>query len=299
MRSLASLAGFSLLLLISCKKENSQDSPLDQQNFAGMSAQANADAQVIFDDAFNNVLGVNSELGIGGTGVFGTAYRPSALDQEPLSGANEMDSLSCLQVTLTPLAYPNRFPLRVTLDFGSGCTDAQGLTRSGKIITDYSGPLLIPGNSASTHFENYRINNIQVFGNQTIRNTGESSVAAFTLTVTQARILWPNGNRVQWNSSKTIRQVAGMATPRWPPDDAFEITGSANGSLQTASLLFAWGTRISSPLLKKFSCRWFTQGKLDLLKGSDPVASLDYGTGNCDNLASLSVNGKILEISLH
>ena len=42
-----------------------------------------------------------------------------------------------------------------------------------------------------------------------------------------------------------------------------------------------------------------TEGTIELRKGNSAVAVLDYGTGICDNKATLTVNGTVYEITLH
>jgi hypothetical protein len=60
-----------------------------------------------------------------------------------------------------------------------------------------------------------------------------------------------------------------------------------------------WSHIISKPLVKEFTCRWIVQGEVSIKKDNTPVAVLDYGTGICDNLATISMNGQLREITLH
>jgi hypothetical protein len=57
-------------------------------------------------------------------------------------------------------------------------------------------------------------------------------------------------------------------------------------------------------LIKKFACRWIVKGKvkterLNSSANSSWVALLNYGAGDCDNNATISINGVLHEISLH
>lgn len=298
-RLITGLLILGLLAFPACRKENSGSGQADQQEFALVAAQTNSENAAIFDDVFDNVLGVNTEVGIGGTGVFGMANSGSEWGQEPISGANGADSATCFTVTVNQLNPPDRFPLQIIIDFGSGCTDRFGRTRKGKIVTEYTGPLTIPGNSASTTFDGYSINDIQVYGNHIITNKSTQDTRAFEVAVSGAKISWPNGDFSEWNSKKTISQVEGLGTPLLASDDVFNISGGANGSVKKGDRFFQWGTEITEPLVKRFTCRWFEKGVVVFRKSNVGVAQLDFGTGACDNKATLTVNGQALEISLH
>ena len=47
---------------------------------------------------------------------------------------------------------------------------------------------------------------------------------------------------------------------------------------------------IVDPLIKKFTCHWIVQGTVRLARDRRP-AVLDYGNGECDNLAIIYING--------
>ena len=105
---------------------------------------------------FDNVLGVNNDVGIAGAGVFGMKASGGLDDLARTTG--------CFTVTITRINPQEMFPLRVVVDFGTGCTALDGRKRSGKIITEYSGRLINPGKSSTTTFEDYKIDSLAVQG---------------------------------------------------------------------------------------------------------------------------------------
>jgi hypothetical protein len=281
------------LFLTACKKEdNGATGAAGKEEFAAAASESDASAEEVFDDVFNNVMGVSAEVGIGGTGAFGRID----VSTGRLEGT---DSVACYVVITKQLNPATRFPLQITIDFGSGCTARDGITRRGKIIAVYTGHLLVAGNSATTTFDNYYINDIKVEGTHKLTNTGTIDKKSYTTQVTNAQLSQANGNYIQWNSLKTLTQVEGGSTPLIALDDAYSITGQADGSVRLNDKYFQWSTAITAPLTKRFTCPWFTKGTLNLLKGNDAVAVLDYGSGTCDNKASFTVNGLIHEITLH
>lgn len=282
------------LLFSSCKKNDDSSGTAGKTEFATMSAQSDAAAEMVFEDVFDNTMGVSAEVGIGGTGVFGrVAVAPGSTGR-----VEGVDSTACYSVVTKQLSTL-RFPLQITIDFGGSCTARDGRTRKGKIIIVYTGHLAIPGNSASATFDGYSLDNVKVEGTHKLTNTGTTDKKSYTTQVINAKLSQANGNYVLWNSEKTVAQVEGGATLLIGLDDVYSITGQSSGSVQIDSKYFQWSTAITTPLTKKFSCRWISRGTLSLKKGNDAVAVLDYGSGTCDNKASFTVNGQVQEITLH
>jgi hypothetical protein len=283
------------LVFSACKKQDDNSSGAEgKEEFATVASQSDATAEGVFDDVFNNVLGVSSEVGIGGTGVFGRVDVSSGSTNR----VEGVDSTTCYAV-ITKQLSATRFPLQITIDFGSGCTGRDGRTRKGKIIVTYTGHLIIPGNSASTTFDGYYIEDIKVEGTHKLTNTGTVDKKSYTTQITNAKLSKSNGNYILWSSEKTVTQIEGGSTPLIGLDDAYNMTGQAGGSVQIDGKYFQWSTLITAPLTKRFTCRWIAKGTLNLKKGNDAVAVLDYGSGSCDNKATFTVNGAVHEITLY
>ena len=280
------------LVMIACKKEHSGSlSPAEEEQAANYSSQSETENEVVFNDVFDNVMGVSADVAIGGTGVFG---RLSSNGRE-----DGVDSIpSCVKVSYTLLNAPAHFPIRIVIDFGAGCIGKDGHTRSGKIIAEYSGKLTEPGSSAATTFDGFKFDSISVQGTHKITNStaAGSNQRQFTIDVTDAKLSKPNGNYSLWTSHRVITQVEGNGTPLYPLDDIFKVTGSAHGQVKHGDLIYGWQSEITDPLIKKFSCHWISQGVIKvrretLATNSQWVATLDYGQGSCDFIATLTING--------
>ena len=287
------------ILFVACKKDNgSSGSNVDQTTFANSTAESDAEAQVVFNDVFDNVVGTNDEVGMTGVGVVGAANNSN--NGNIIAGINGSDSLSpCFTITVTRLNPPDKFPVQIVVDFGTGCTGRDGRTRKGKIVTVYTNRLVVPGAKATTTFDGYFVNDIQVEGTHIIENTSTSDKRIFHVQVIGAKLTKANGNYTEWSSDKTIEQTDGLGTPFWPFDDVFTVNGQANGTLHRGTEFMEWSHIITKPIIKKFACRWIVQGEVTIQKGTHPVAILDFGTGECDNKATITVNGVVREITLH
>src|SRR5262249_1985906 len=144
--------------------------------------------------------------------------------------------------------------------------------------------------TATLQFDNFFNDSIQVNNSTTytIKNTGTLDKLQFTVDI-NAKLSKPDGNYTEWYSLKTITRIEGSATAT-PLDDVMQIEGKASGTLKKNNLAVAWNAEISDPLIKRFTCRWISQGMVkesreNLASNSQWVGSLDYGNGNCDNRA--------------
>lgn len=298
---LTALALVSLIVFGSCQKEASDEENKQEEFTSQASAEADAESDDIFNEVFDNVLGVNTDVGFGNTGVFG--------QMNPGTSGGTARLSACPDVTITHLSGNlDPFPVKIVMDFGSGCTGRDGRFRSGKIISIYTNRLFIPGAKATTTFDNYMVDSVKIQGTLVITNQGEAiSVNClrhkWKVEVQNAKLIKPNGNYTEWNSTKTITQVEGMCTPFIHIDDIYKIEGGGHGKVKRGDLLIAWNSEITDPLIKKFSCRWLVKGiiriaRLNLTTNSPWVAAINYGNGDCDNKAMVSINGVIHNITL-
>ena len=269
------------LLLSSCKKEASggvQENVVETQ----IATEDDAQADRTFDGVFDNVVGVDEEVGVGtGVGIFDSASR--------ISG--------CFTVTRVPNT-PGVFPKTITIDFGAGCTDRFGVTRKGKIITVYSGRMIAPGSEAVTTFNGYYVDSVHVEGTHKLKNNSTGTSRVFTKTIINGKLSKPGGNYINWDATHTMSQTAGLITPLNPMDDEFDITGFAAGQSQRQIRNVTWSRLIVNPLHKKFTCRWFGSGTVRITRNNF-AGILNYGNGSCDNSATLTSNGNTYNITLH
>jgi hypothetical protein len=291
----ASLLLACSITFIACEKDKSESSitPQEEEQAIYSSSESEAETEAISNDVFDDVMGVSDDVGMAGTGIFGGRLINGRIDSTP----------HCVKVTYTELQAPAHFPLKVVIDFGNGCQGRDGRTRYGKIITVYTGRLIIPGKSAITEFEGYRIDSISVQGRHVITNTSSSTNRQFTIDVS-GKLTRPSGNYVQWAAHRVITQVEGLATPLFPHDDVFTITGQANGTVKRHSFVTEWESNIVEPLVKRFDCRWISKGIVRTIRKNQTSSSpwigvLNYGNGDCDKKAVLTINGIHHQISLH
>ncbi|HYC39344.1 MAG TPA: hypothetical protein VEB63_02565 [Chitinophagaceae bacterium] len=290
-----------LLLLNSCEREDSQAATEQEVTASRVSTEADGEAEVIFNGLFDDALGVNNQVGMGGTGIFGRN-----MANVPGETGETMRPGSCPTVRIT---HPTNhfFPVHVVLDFGSGCIGRDGRHRRGKILITYTNRLTIPGAVAETTFDGFYVDSIHVEGVHRIENTGSlvPPARSFKVDVIHGKLTKPNGDYTEWDSHKEIVQIEGLLTPDFPHDDIFRITGHAEGNVRRGNLLVRWTSNIREPLIKRFNCRWLVKGVVRTVRGPNTnhpwVAELDFGyptPGTCDNQAKITVNGRVHIITL-
>ena len=275
------------LTFTSCKKESSTAS---DETATVESTESNSEAEAAYDDVFDNTMGIGVEsgedLGItGSVGVFGR--------MESGSYTGRVDSNRCFTVTVVPQT-PGVFPKTVTIDFGAGCLGRDGKFRKGKIITVFTGRMKIPGSKATTTFEGYKVDSVTVKGTHEVTNNSLSNNNIFTTKVIEGKLIWDSGRCVTWSSIRTVVQLEGNGTPNWPIDDVFSITGAGRGENSRGK---SWAHEVVEPLIKKFTCRWISKGVLRI-RFNNTNGILNFGNGECDNKATLTINGNVKIITL-
>lgn len=299
---LLTTAFFTIVIIIfSCKKETSGTSPEDETEVTFSATESNTEAENVFNGVFDDVLGVNADVGLGSTGIFGRRAWRNYETTDRVDNTNLLPP--CLNLIIVKTT-PDPFPVTITFDFGSyGCIANDGHWRKGKIIAEYSDRLLNPGATATVSFDDFSIDSIAIddIASYTIKNTGSQDTLQFTVDV-NAKLSKPNNNYSEWHSHKIITRTDGNLTPA-PIDDVLKIEGNASGKVKKNDLVVAWKSDIIDPFIKKFTCRWFSKGVIktgreNLSSNSQWIGILDYGSGNCDNRATLTINGMTYEITL-
>ncbi|HEX6193521.1 MAG TPA: hypothetical protein VFZ42_14205 [Chitinophagaceae bacterium] len=303
-RILSSFSIFCVLMLVSCAKEKSDTGTTadeEQVNVSKASSESEAEAETVFNGIFDDAMGVNNEVGMAGLGIFG-------LNAIGNTGSNDQNGRpdACFTVTVT---HPNGtpFPARVLIDFGNTpCLGVDGHTRRGKIVIEYTNRLIIPGAVATTVFHDFYFDSTRVEGTHKISNTSTLSLPLnrqFKVEIINAKLTKPNGNYIDWNSTKINTQIEGLSTPDIPRDDVFQIEGSSHGRAKRGNLLVGWESNVVEPLIKRFLCRWIVKGSVKTVRGNAAantlwVSILHFGNGNCDNQAVVVINGVAHQITL-
>jgi hypothetical protein len=190
------------------------------------------------------------------------------------------------------------FPYKLTIDFGpANCKCDDNIYRRGKMFVTFNGDYWVAGTVITYTFENYFVNDNQVLGTKTITNKGRNSSnnLYWTTVVTGEIIKANNGGTIYWNSNTTLEWLSGEVTPGIWWDDVYQMTGSENGTGADGK---TFTCTITKPLNKKLNCKWLESGTLEIQPQDNPLITLDFGNGACDNQATATVNGTVYPITM-
>jgi hypothetical protein len=278
---LGAVVAVMLVCAIACKKDSSSTtSTNDDQTTATLAAGATS-SESIYDDTFDVVTQSSEQAGISTK-----ALEPSsggmgrALNNQSLSS---YVAVACATITLAP-ADTTTFPKTMTIDYGTGCTSTNGITRKGKLIVTLTARLSTPGATISITFDSYSVNGYTITGTYAITPVaGTSGALNYTISVTNGSITIPSGAMYSYSATETYTQVAGIGTTTIT-DDTYNITGSITYS---GGGLTVTGT-IVTPLVRAEDCPNITQGTIDYVY-NNVKGVLDFGSGTCDNVATVKV----------
>jgi hypothetical protein len=286
---------------IACNKENSGEGTPEQEEAASVaSSESDGEAEAMFSDVFDDVMGVNADVALGGTGVFG---RTMATNTDGTDATARITA--CPDVTITLLSPPALFPKRIVLDFGTGCTSTRdGRTRRGKIVIVYTNRLTVPGAMATTTFDGYYVDSVKVEGTHKITNVAEVNALAkkWKVEVIGGKLSFPSGDFTEWNRTNIITQIEGISATN-VRDWVLKVEGYGSGHTRRHGIIVAWNAEIIDPLIKRFNCRWIVRGKIRIRRVNVTNTTrwegvVNFGDGTCDNRATITVDGHVREIIL-
>lgn len=181
------------------------------------------------------------------------------------------------------------FPRIVTVDYGEeGCESGRGIIRRGKIILTITAERGEVGRQVIQTFEEFYVNDYKIEGTRT--RTIVSEVQR-TAVLEGGKLTTPEGEVFTREANRTFDQIEGADTPE-RADDVFQITGSATGVTPEGN---SYTREITTPLIKSRLCPWVTSGIVETTVG-DAQRILDFGDGECDNVAMLTTDEGTEEI---
>lgn len=264
------------IFLTSCRK--TKDEPRDTDTSA-------ASDNALAEGTYNDVHNIADEAANGTL----TSYMVTNNSNEEKAYLS-----TCATVTNDTVSVPHI----LTIDFGTAnCLCNDGRNRRGIINVSYSGHYR---DSASTHtisFTNYFVNDNQVLGTKTVTNNGHNAAGhlSFSVTVNGSIIKAGGAGTISWTSNRTREWIVGEGTLAWN-DDVYLITGSASATSAAGN---AFTLTITSPLRKELSCHNIVSGSFALTPSGKYTRYVDFGTGACDNQATVTINGNVYNITLH
>lgn len=265
------------LCFSACKREKSTVDPVDN-NITEETGYADDQAQL--DQTFDEAENFSDEaVATGGVGLKGGFVTLSGCATVTKDTTGSIDS--------------------VIIDFGTkNCLCKDNRNRRGKIIITFSGGHYKDSGYVHTiTFDNYYVNDNYVYGSKTISNKGHNTAGHLYFTIVV------DGHIVTKNTKDTISHIANRVRT-WVAgenttqisDDEYDITG--NGTMTRANGQ-KYTVNITKALHIAMNCHWIEAGTVSITpNGATFARVLDYGNGNCDDQATITVNNKTKTITL-
>jgi len=172
---------------------------------------------------------------------------------------------------------------RMTIDFGEGCTSPRGVTRSGKIIVEYTGRYWVPGTTITTTFENFFVNERQIEGTRVVTNEGfnaEENFFTFSTSLKDGKIIWPDGI----SRTTDARHQKRIYLPNGNRGLIHAVLGGSRGENRNGN---KYATEISEPLIFLQGCirtgiRIPSAGIMSIGIENRGRIEVDFGNEGCD-----------------
>ena len=183
----------------------------------------------------------------------------------------------------------------VTIEFGLqangsyvNCLCNDGRYRRGKITVTHTAGYFADGSVKTITFDEFYRNDNKVQGTRVITNKGVNAAGNYNWEVneTNMKVTKADGKMHTWNSTRNREMLDGSATPYIWSDDEYQLTGTADGVNQNN---VAYTATITTPLHRKMNCRWIDKGVIEFENEKGTIRTIDYGSGTCDNLATVTV----------
>jgi len=180
----------------------------------------------------------------------------------------------------------------MTIDFGgSDCLGYDGRKRTGKLLVYYANKVKSTetGYYRKTVFDNYTVDGHRVGGHREMwyKGTGTTGRHAHDIASVDTIYLPGNTGKVTGASQRTREWFAGDATPQ-TADDVYRFTGFGNFIRPGGETYYL---EIAKPLVEALNCNWINEGVTNIYPDGATQRVLDYGEGDCENDATINVNG--------
>lgn len=259
-------------ILLSCKKKKNDDSDAPKLN-------------AIAENSFEEMTNMTDQA-MTGNMVYYKSEKVTVVYADKVSNTPVEKTDCSVLITIDTTSSPHS----VTIDWGTNnCTCNDNKQRRGKIITTFTGSYYAQGTVITHTPVDYYVNNNKIEGTKTVTNMGPNSSGKpyYNISI-NGTVTMSSGEVVHYTSSRVRTFTDGYTTPMNFWDDQYDITGSANSTVDNGDSYVA---TITSALHIKVGCPYITKGKIDITPSGKPVRTIDYGDGTCDGTFTVTVNG--------
>ncbi|MFZ9848479.1 MAG: hypothetical protein ACO3EE_10060 [Flavobacteriales bacterium] len=191
--------------------------------------------------------------------------------------------LSCATIDFN---YKSNDSINAEVNFGDNnclCNDQK--YRRGKVKIVYGKA----SKSISLSTENYYVNNNKI---EVSRNLKYILPTYFVINASASITFADSSQTITENSTRTINWTEGSSTSSDKTDDVFLVSGTGSGVNHNGE---NYTVNIASPLKRTGDCSYIRSGKIEIKPGNKLARVINFGDGDCDDIATISI-GKYSKI---
>ena len=202
---------------------------------------------------------------------------------------------SCASVGIDTISDPHQIVIR----FGSSdCVCRDGRNRRGTIIVSFSGHFNDINSAHTITFDNYFVNDVQLTGQTVVTYMGVNSGSQpYYLVTLNDSVVKPFNSITSLTGNRVQTFIDGYTTAD-RNDDAYTTTGS--GTLTRANG-HVFATNITTPLQVALGCSFVESGVMSITSSAftNGTRTLDFGPGNCDDMAKLTIDTFVYQVTFN
>lgn len=201
---------------------------------------------------------------------------------------NIEEGMECATVTIDSSSSPRI----ATVVFDGGCTTASNHSFSGSVVIEYTSPTMGPGHISAT-FNSFTYDGMVIDGTMEYNNYGRNMAnnieGDFTFNLTS-----------DFSRDKIILNGTTTMTFEWVESRNTAYMIVSGTATDNNGIVFNQSTNAPLGLKLDSGCNeHFVSGKLLLQSSGLDDEEIDYGTGDCDDQATSTVNGVTTNITLN
>ena len=185
------------------------------------------------------------------------------------------------------------YPKTITLDYGDGTTLKNEKVLSGIIIVEISAPRKSSEYTRMVTYDDFGVDSLLVEG--TSATTIDREEGIFRNITSDLTFTLADELVVDRHSERSWEWLEGMDTDTDQTDDVIKITGFSTAENSDEDV---YRKEIVEPLIRKRDCQYIVQGIVEIRLNGELISSLDYGDGDCNNIAIVTKDGETYEVDL-
>ena len=214
-----------------------------------------------------------------------------------LKSATELEFGPCFEVTVHDNDNGEFWPRSWTFAYtDEECVDCFGNTKSGSVNVVLTDFWKNEGSSRTITFEDFSINGNKLEGTRNILNTGFNDLQNLTFERSSLDASYSKADTatMTWESNRTVEMIAGYET-FIAADDEYMVGGGASGVNFDGN---SFTVTITDELYYKKCARFPVSGSITIEVEGESSIYINYGKGECDNVADMTVDDVTTEITL-